>query len=628
MAAALVSAMLGGTAVHAEDWPFLRGPRFDASTPESGLIDWGGAGPGVAWTADLGQGYSACVAGAGRVFTMYQDAFGQHLACFRLTDGRPEWQTSVGAPYDLVSIYPGPRSTPTYAEGRVYYTTPDGTLACVEADSGKPVWSQPFWRQLQGRGAEFGYAASPLVWRDRIVLPVGGPSAAVAAFDRHDGHLIWKSGEGEASYCSLLPIELDGKPLLVAYLQNDILILDPGDGRVWWNQHLSGGYDEHSAWPLYADAMLVFSAPFRAGAQAYRLAWTEADGQRNLSVRSAWDGKQLSNDTASSVIVDGSIYGFDLRDPQAKAHRASRGEFRCLDLQTGAVHWSSARPGHATIAVAEGKLWLLNDRGELILVRANREEYEELGRVPVFLDETCWTPPAIADGKLLLRSPGHLACLEISAASATVPASDDPAVAMRRPFTIRWDWLLNGEREHPFMPPEPDELTLWFQAGCWLALLPVTVIVALGRRLSPGTAWPEWSCALATIFGIVATPLANATSDEFVFTWPLALSSAALGTFLASNHYALEKTSRRRGRQARLVGLGFFGLLTAYFLVLRRYSLPFEWVFLCGILPGMVILWPIAHRVARTRSLTLTIAGLWLGYAVLFWSAAAFTRIR
>ena len=56
----------------------------------------------------------------------------------------------------------------------------------------------------------------------------------------------------------------------------------------------------------------------------------------------------------------------------AKLGKAKAG-ISVLDLQTGEVHWSSAQPGHATIAVADGKLWLLNDRGELIVIRANRE---------------------------------------------------------------------------------------------------------------------------------------------------------------------------------------------------------------------------------------------------------------
>ena len=117
-------ACLPGSRSFAADWPFLRGPAFDGSSAEIGLTDWGDKPPTIAWTHTLGQGYSACVVAEGRVYTQYQDAWGQYLLALRLTDGQPVWKKKYAAPYDAVSIYPGPRSTPTYADGRVYYTTP------------------------------------------------------------------------------------------------------------------------------------------------------------------------------------------------------------------------------------------------------------------------------------------------------------------------------------------------------------------------------------------------------------------------------------------------------------------------------------------------------------------------
>jgi hypothetical protein len=372
--------------------------------------------------------------------------------------------------------------------------------------------------------------------------------------------------------------------------------------------------------------MLSFSAPFRAGADAHRLAWSTVDGKATLSVETAWHSRQLSNDTASSVIVGNSIYGFDLRNPQTRPSRPSGGEFRCLDLESGSVRWSSDQPGHATIAVADGKLWLFNDRGELILIRADPERYDELGRMSIFPDEVSWTSPALAEGKLLLRTHGHMACVEIGGPQASNGAPATSSV--RRRIVFRWEWLLNGEREFPLTQPELSELLLWFGAGCRLVLLPITLIVLLVRTLRPATAWPEWCCILTVIAGVAATPLANSVSEEFLFTWPVALSAAQLGTFLASNHFAADPMNRRRKLRARAAGLAFFALLVGYYVVLLRLSLPFEWIFLCGLLPGTAVLWPIARHIERTRSTAWLLIGLWLGYAVLFWSAVGFARMR
>jgi hypothetical protein len=98
----------------------------------------------------------------------------------------------------------------------------------------------------------------------------------------------------------------------------------------------------------------------------------------------------MSNDVASSVLVDETIYGFDLVEAQSRAHRPSRGSFRAIDWQTGAERWSNGNPkirrstdfetnktqqivGHASVLAADGKLFLLSDLGDLILVQANQE---------------------------------------------------------------------------------------------------------------------------------------------------------------------------------------------------------------------------------------------------------------
>ncbi|HVW00837.1 MAG TPA: PQQ-binding-like beta-propeller repeat protein [Planctomycetaceae bacterium] len=607
----------------AADWPFLRGPSFDGSSPETGLTNWGDKPPRIVWTYPLGQGYSACIVGEGRVYTQYQDAWGQYLLALRLSDGQLLWKNKYAAPYDAVSIYPGPRSTPTYADGRVYYTTPHGEVACVRADSGEPIWSKPLWRELHGRGAEFGYAASPLVWRDLVVLPIGGDGAAVVALDRTDGHIVWKIGEGEASYCSILPIEASGKPLFVAYLQNKILIVDPLEPKVLWDHELSTGYDEHSAWPLFYSerSSLIFSAPFQAGAQAYQLS-----AGTPLSVKAGWASGKLSNDTASSVLVGREIYGFDLRDPQAKAQRPSRGEFRCLDVWTGAVIWSSDQPGHATIAAADGKLWLLSDRGELLAIAAKPQRYEELGRMTVFTDEICWTPPTISEGRLLVRSHGEMVCLGIRAESEAT--SDVAPPARTRRFVFHWHWLLNGEREHPFMEPDARELSAWFLEGLVLALLPMSCLAGVIRLVWRKADLGLLICGLTVLAGLIATPLANMVRDDFAFMWPVSLAAAQFAAFYASNRYQADTKNRRLAWQARLVGLGFLTLAAGYFLVLRALSEPREWVFLCGSLPATVVIWPLARRAVRTGSIRWLLGGLWVGYVVLFWGAVAFDWLR
>jgi outer membrane protein assembly factor BamB len=629
----LTSFLLSPRGARSDDWPFLRGPHFNGASKETGLAgEWLGKQPHRLWSRDLGQGYSACIVANGRVITQYQDAFGQYVICFRGDDGATLWSHRSGAPYDPLSIYPGPRSMPTYDNGRIYYTTPDGAVSCLASDSGTLLWNVPIQRQLRGRGTEFGYAASPLVWKGRVVVSVGGVDAAVVALDALTGEIVWKAGNDAASYCSVLPITLEQKTLFVALLQTSILILNPERGQILWREEFSTGYDEHSAWPLYAEPMLIFASPFRGGAQAYRLNWmntgrtsTGTDRQK-LSAKPAWQSTELSNDVASSLVVDGNIYGFDLRDQQAKAHRPSRGEFRCLDVQTGRVRWSSPQPGQAVGLAADGKIWLLNDHGELVVIRANPDRYEELGRMSVFPDEICWTAPALSDGRLLLRSHGRVTCLDIRAQGLSPPEPTDLRLASY--LSIPWQRLLNGEREHPFEKPTLAEFSHWFTAGCLFVLLPVSILAAVACWLLPSGRYLLTTCWLTTTWGLIATAVMNAWSEEFQFTWPVALSSALLAALLSSAQLAAQPADRGRRRRARAAGLAFIAVCCGYFLVLRRLSLPHEWIFLIGLLPGTVVLWPTARWIQRTGSLSSLLVSLWIGYATLFWSAAGFSLAR
>ena len=183
-----------------------------------------------------------------------------------------------------------------------------------------------------GKGFEFGYAATPLVEDARVILPVGGPKAGLAALDTKDGSTVWTAGSDSASYCPAFPIMFNKRRCVVGYMQNSLLLVDMSNGKVLYRQALSVGYDEHSAWPIYREPHLALTAPFRVPTTRYEL----SEGQDGaIACKVNWLSKEMSNDVASSVLYEKHLYGFNLRDLQARAHRASRGTFKCIDWDTG-----------------------------------------------------------------------------------------------------------------------------------------------------------------------------------------------------------------------------------------------------------------------------------------------------
>ena len=629
-------------------WPFIRGPNYDGHSSETGLADsWPVEGPPVLWTRELGQGYSSFIAWDRRVATQIQTLAGQYVVCLDADTGDTIWQYRYEWPYEPAGLYPGPRATPTYADGFVYFSAPSGLIGCLTASEGRLIWSVNVNKKFDGKGTGFGYSCSPTVVDGKVVLPVGGNDASMVALDTKDGSVVWKEGDDPASYTPAYPITFGDRRFVLGYLQNSFVSHDLKTGERVFRRNLSSGYDEHAAWPIYEEPKIWLSAPFQAGSQLLKL---NDDPQQPLST--VWQSRLLSNDIFSSVLVDGALYGFDLREPQAKAHRPSRGQFRCLDFDTGEQLWVTGDPktrrssfelseeeirvpwiGHASVIVADGKLILMNDLGELILARVNREKYEQLGRVLVLGGELCWTQPSLHRKRLYIRNQSRAACLYLGeaqhlkaeVATATLSVADIPQSS----YTDLTATILGVEPEYAFDLPSMQWLKSWFLfssiaiLGTSIAVAFVVRILFMGRLGASGTRWVFWTAAF--VLGSLGTTFLSRWRGDFVFTWPVAIFVAfQAATYQLRTKKLQSSTESRIWRRVwpRLIGLAFLATCGAYFLICRRFSLVFEWVFLCGFLGAV----PFALAGAllfreRRWSFLWEIAMTFAAFSAFFWSA-------
>lgn len=630
-----------------QGWPFLRGLNYDGRSEETSLADeWPANGPPVLWTRELGQGYSGFVAWQDRVATQYQNLAGQFVACLRADTGDVIWQHRYDWPYEPAGVYPGPRATPTYYQGRVYFAAPNFVVGCLDAESGKPLWSVNTKERFDGAGTDFGYACSPTVVADKVLLPIGGRGASLVALSAADGSLVWKSGDDAASYTPAYPIQFRGRWLILGYLQNALVCHELENGKRVWRRELSAGYDEHSAWPIYREPYLWLSGPFQAGSELLELT-----GDPDRPLRIVWKSKLLSNDVASSVLVEGAIYGFDLREVQVKTHRPSRGRFRCLDFVTGKERWAigdeKARRtledagdavqtvGHATVIAADGKLFLLNDTGELILARATPERYEELSRVTVLGGEIGWTPPTLHRGRLFLRNHSRAVCVYVGRPELLSPEIREASVAASDvPQSPYVDWaaiILGVEPEYAFDIPSNRWLAEWFAVSLVIllasGLVGVFAWLLLKERLgTSGSHWLFWT--LAFVLGALGTTVLSSWRGDFVFTWPVALFVAFQAVVSELRLKKLSPADCAPAWRSWLAALLFILSCAAYFLVCRRLSLVFEWTFLCGfgaalppVLAGAFLFRGSKWRLAWEGSLTFVGFAAFYGFAVvvLWW---------
>ena len=578
-------------------WPHIRGEHFDGHSPEINLAnEWPDTGPPVLWIKELGQGYSSIVVQDDRAYTQYQSLRGQFVICLNASTGETLWEHRYDWPFEATGLYPGPRSTPTIAGGKIYFATPAGSVGCLN-NLGQLIWLQELKTQFDGKGTDFGYACSPTVIDGKVVMPVGGEGASMVALDADAGDVIWKSGDSSASYTPAYPIDVNGHRQIIGYMEHDLVAFDLQTGKQLWRQKLSRGYDEHSAWPIYQTPHLWTAAPFQAGSTL-----SELSGGEKANISNVWQKPVLSNDVSSSVLVNGNLYGFDLAEAQSKAHRPSRGSFRCVDFLTGETQWSNGDAtkrrsteygvnassqviGHANVIVADGKLFLFNDLGDLILAKVDPDQYVELARTPALSGEICWTTPAIDRGRIFLRNHARAVCLYIGKPELNPHESSDLLFVNDIPQGRVNDLskILGVEPEYAMDPPTWQWLHRWYLASLGILAVAGLIAALTSLRLSSLTQirWSFWWAAV--VLGLVTGTLASRASDDFVFTWPIVIFIAFQ---IAIQHSQLRRSSEpikqvTRWRD-RTIAICFLLACVSYFFVCRRLSLVTEWVYLCG----------------------------------------------
>jgi hypothetical protein len=303
---------------------------------------------------------------------------------------------------------------------------------------------------------------------------------------------------------------------------------------------------------------------------------------------------------------------------------------------------STAEPriGHASVIVADGKMFLFNDTGELILARINKERYEELSRANVLGGEIVWTPPALHRGRLFLRNHSRAVCLFVGRPEFLSPASRESSLRVRDiPQHQYRDWaglILGIEPEYAFDLPGGKWLRDWYAITLGGVFLPALVLASTMQRLSGGriSRRGRWylTGSLAFLLGLVGTTLFSRWANDFVFTWPACLFVSFLPVVSSVQFRRPKKTQPAPGGrlQSYLVVAAFLAVCGVYFLACRRLSLVFEWAFLAGFpaaLPFALLSGWFANRSSRWR-VAGEVAALAASFTAFYWSSVLLLWLR
>ena len=335
--------LLGRSGARAADWPEWMGAGRDGVWRETGIVERfpSGSLPQV-WRVPLGAGYSGPSVARGSVFVMdrlvptnaprakgpfdtSQIPGQERVVCLSAKDGREKWVYAYDCPY-TVSYAAGPRVTPLVRDGRVYALGTMGNLACLDAATGRPIWTRDFKADYGLKVPTWGVSAHPLLVGHQLFCLVGGEGSVAVAFDARTGRELWRSlSAREPGYCPPVLHEFGGRRQLVVWHAEAVNGLDPATGQVLWTEPWKLNYGMSIALPRKVDNDLFLTCfyngsqllRFDPGQVKPRVVWRTA----KMSER---DTTHLNSTMSTPVIEGGHVYG-----------ACSYGQFRCLRLETG-----------------------------------------------------------------------------------------------------------------------------------------------------------------------------------------------------------------------------------------------------------------------------------------------------
>ncbi|MHC2069555.1 outer membrane protein assembly factor BamB family protein [Bremerella sp. T1] len=416
--------LLFSTTAIADDWPQWRGPKRDGVWRERDILRrFPEDGLRRQWSVPIGPGYSGPVVADGYAYVtdrVVESEQKERVHCVDMINGKKLWTFEYPCQYVNIGYMAGPRACPIVDDSNVYTLGTMGNLHCLNAITGDKIWSRDLRKDFRIRMPHWGIAASPLIWRDYIILQIGGADGAcVVALDKDSGEEVWRSLNDQASYSSPIMIEQAGRPTVLVWTGDSVAALDPHDGDVRWRY----------PWAP-KDMPIGVATPVVQGDRAFFTSFY--DGSLMLRIdphefryevlwqrmgRSENDTDALHSTISTPVFEGNYIYGID-----------SYGEFRCLDATNGDRIWADqtatpkARWSTVHFVKHGSRYFLFNERGELIIAKLSPEGFHEIDRAQIIQPTrdqlsrrggVCWSHPAFADECIVARNDEELICISL-----------------------------------------------------------------------------------------------------------------------------------------------------------------------------------------------------------------------
>ncbi len=348
------------------------------------------------WSVEVGTGYGSPLLVGKHVFQHARQ--GEYEVVWRLdrTTGNVQWRKQFAVPFKAAGGGEyhgnGPKSSPAYANGRLFTISINGTMSAWDASSGERLWQRNYDADFEKSHPHWGASTSPIVDGANVIVHFGTDDAgSLVALDAATGKEVWKQGKDGPSYSSPLLTEIDGVRQVVEWNHRALVGVESRTGKFLWEfpfPHV--GSDQNMPTPTVHNGRILLGGENRGilGIRPER-----KDGKWNVT--DEWHQKKVALDMSSAVINDGLLYGFSHYD---------RGRLFCLNPKTGEVLWTGPpRTGNNVMFLsAPGIIAALINKGELRILSASPQAYRQVASYRVAEDHT-WAPPVLLRNGVLIK---------------------------------------------------------------------------------------------------------------------------------------------------------------------------------------------------------------------------------
>lgn len=388
--AVCVVVMIASCAV-GQDWPQWRGPNRDGKVSGFTAPEKWPKELTEKWKTTVGLGDATPALVGDRLYVFTRQGAEEVTLCLNAGNGKEVWRDKYAAQAvtGAASRHPGPRSSPTVANGKVVTLGVGGVVSCLNAADGKVVWRKDPFPKVVPR---FFTSMSPIIVDGMAIAHLGGKgNGAIIAYNLASGNEKWRWADEGPEYASPVLLTVGGTKQIVTLAEKSIVGIGVADGKLLWQLPFVPVRRAYNAATPIVDGQMVIYTGGGRGTKAVKIE-KKGDG---FTAKELWSNPDVATQFNTPVLKDGLLFGL-----------SNRSNLFCINAKDGQTAWTDTttrgRGGFAAIVNAGSVILALPSNSELIVFKPSGKAYSELARIKVS-DTPTYAQPVIAGNRIFIK---------------------------------------------------------------------------------------------------------------------------------------------------------------------------------------------------------------------------------